>query len=302
MKHAPPPYRPFRGAEPPHFVDRGTEDDLSAAGVVAAVLDACRNGPSDPRSHRLVTSREAMGKTVLLRAVCRSVEERLGWSTVFHQCRRKEHALGVVASRVAADAKLRWPPSGALVSPLSPAEYDAPWRLLRRALEVYGQLAAGRGEGLLVALDDIDLLSAAEAESLGYLAQVLAREHLPVVLLMSASPWLAGRFRNAGNFSCTVWHTELAPFEPSESREAIVVPAAERGVVFEEGALELACRAAAGSPLEVQRIGFASWAAARGRRRVGIAEVRAALAAPALAELVAASPSSRTSRPVGLPA
>jgi hypothetical protein len=301
MRPVPPPYRPLRGAEPPHFVDRGSDDDLSAAGLVAGIVDACHNGPSDPRFHRLVTAGAAMGKTALLRAACRGAEEHLGWSSAFHRCRRKERALAAVASRVVSRVKLRWPVAGAL---LLPAEGTSPWERARRVLEMYGQLAAAVEEGLLVALDDVDFLSAAEAESLGYLAHALARERLPVALLMTASPWLGARFQKAGNFSWTVWHTELVPFEPSEAREAIVVPAAERGVEYDDRALELACRQAAGSPLEVQRIGFSSWAAARGRRRVGVAEVQAALTAP---PLMALSPAVRArgggrSRPVGLPA
>lgn len=297
MNAPPPPYRPLRGAEPPHFVDRGTEDDLSTAGVVAGVLDACRNGPSDPRFHRLVTASAAMGKTALLRAACRCVQERLGWSAVFHRCRRKEPALVAVASQVASAAKERWP--GAL---LPMAQRTPPWELSRRALEVSGQLAANQGAGLLVALDDVDRLSMAEAEALGYLAQALAREQLPVALLMSASPWLGARFRKAGNFSCTLWHTELVPFGPSECREAIVVPAAERGVEFDEGALQLACKHAAGSPLEVQRIGFSSWAAAGGKKRVGMADVRAALAGPTLVAWGLSSRGTRLSPSAGLPA
>ena len=48
-----PPYRPFRGADPPHFVDR-LEDELGAVGIVATALAAYRRGPGDPRFHRLI--------------------------------------------------------------------------------------------------------------------------------------------------------------------------------------------------------------------------------------------------------
>jgi hypothetical protein len=116
--------------------------------------------------------------------------------------------------------------------------------------------------GLLLVFDDADRLGGGEVESLGHLARGLCRDGLPVALLLSGGPQLAERFARVGNFCATVWPSELGPFDEAEVREALVVPAAGRGVDFDEEALELACLAAKGSPLEVQRLGFAAWSAA----------------------------------------
>ena len=54
MSTCPPPYRPFRGAPPPHFVDRADAEQIGASGIVATSLAACLAGPGDPRFHQLV--------------------------------------------------------------------------------------------------------------------------------------------------------------------------------------------------------------------------------------------------------
>ena len=309
MPACPPPYRPFRGADPPHFVDRQSEEELSTRGIVGACLQVYENGPRDLRFHRLVAGGPAVGKTTLLRAMCRQVETQLGWASVLHRCKAKERAMGSLPAEVLTSVKQHWKEArlsdlsnfanlsnsssrskGSLVGSWSS------WAQLKTVLEACGRAGSTLGRGLLVALDDVDLLSAGEAESFGYLGRRLAFEGLSVALLMSGSPSLARRFRRSGNFSGTLWATTLAPFDVGESREAIVVPASERGVEFEDRALELVCQVAGGSPLEVQRIGFVSWAAAGGREIVGPAEVEAAIglrsghAGPGQVRVVATGP------------
>jgi hypothetical protein len=182
--------------------------------------------------------------------------------------------MGSLSSEVIASVSRQWkevrPSRRAL------AVGGSSWADLKGVLEGWGRAASLLGSGILVALDDVNVLGAGEAESFGYLARRLAFEGLPVALLLSGDLSLAQRFERSGYFSGTLWATVLAPFDTGEAREAIVVPASERGVEFEERALEAACAAAGGSPLEIQRIGFASWAAAGRRDRVTLADVAAA--------------------------
>lgn len=320
-----PPYRPFRGAEPPHFVDRA-DDDLGAATIAAASLAAYRRGPCDPRFHRLVVSGAAMGKTALLRAVTRSAADHLGWVVVFHRCRPKERALRTVAAEVQSALQRKWPrratdlaaevlgprleqpwprphgehPAGAGLSfadglaPTPPslgAEAEASWAELRRTLSLAGRFAEKQSRGVLIAFDDAHLLSRGEVESLGHLARSLSAEQSPVAMLLSGDHELGARFTRTANFSAAFWPTQLGWFDDAEAREALVVPAADRDVEFEDQAVELLCLAAAGSPLELQRLGFAAWSSARGPV-VGTDDVEEAmgLAAPALAAPELAAP------------
>ena len=99
MTTCPPPYRPFRGAPPPHFVDRADAESIDGAGIVATSLAAYRAGPGDPRFHQLVTSTPALGKTAQARAVARQVSAQLGWVVTFHRCRPKERPCGTWPTR-----------------------------------------------------------------------------------------------------------------------------------------------------------------------------------------------------------
>jgi hypothetical protein len=296
MNSSPPPYRPLRGAEPPHFVDREDPQDVLASGILAASIAAYAAGPCDPRFHRLIIAGPAMGKTVLLRAIGREAAGRLGWAVVFHGCRAKERALGAVSSAVVTGLQRQWPgeafrlvnevlafdgpdqepvSGSAAVSPFDGA--PSSWSALRDLLYSAGNLARAVPTGLLVMFDDADRLGGAELGSLGCLARSLSRDGLPVALLFSGGPQLGHRFALAAHFSGSVWPTTLGWLDDGDAREALVVPAADRGAEFEEEALELLCRAAGGSPLELQRLGFAAWSAGGANRLVTLEDARTAL-------------------------
>lgn len=283
MTYSLPPYRPFRGAEPPHFVDRADENDVFGAGIVAAQVNACAAGPCDPRFFGLVTGAPASGKTATVRAVAKEVSARLGWAVVLHRCQAKQRVISTIADEVGASARRSWPGHlgrfahdvlslGCSASParadavphlLSPGD-EASWTSVRHFLKLAGMFARGMGSGFVLIFDDADRLPSGEVEVLGYLARNLVRSELPIAFMFSGGPELQARFGRSGNFSGSAWHTPLPRFTGEEAREALVVPAAERGVEFEDGALELLCEASAGHPLEVQRLGFAAWSAARG--------------------------------------
>ncbi|HTT90195.1 MAG TPA: hypothetical protein VMF65_11635 [Acidimicrobiales bacterium] len=131
--------------------------------------------------------------------------------------------------------------------------------------------------GLLVMFDDADRLGGAELDSLGCLARSLSRAVLPVALLFSGGPQLGHRFARAGHYSGCIWLSALGRLDDGEAREALVVPAADGGLEFEEEALELLCHAAGGCPLELQRLGFAAWSATGGAGVVTLAVARRAL-------------------------
>ena len=118
MTLGPPPYRPLRGAEPPHFVDRADEDEegFGLAGIRASAVEAYRSGPSHPRFHQLVLGAAALGKTALLRALARQTCMELDWAVTFHTCQSKERALGTVAVEVVASMQNQWPEEAVCLS------------------------------------------------------------------------------------------------------------------------------------------------------------------------------------------
>ncbi|MGO9657406.1 MAG: hypothetical protein ACLQVK_00045 [Acidimicrobiales bacterium] len=315
MTTCPPPYRPFRGAPPPHFVDRADAESIDGAGIVATSLAAYRAGPGDPRFHQLVTSTPALGKTAQARAVARQVSAQLGWVVTFHRCRPKERAMRDVANQtVTGMARLwapeapppvvraanqaeagqeagapTWPrtrpghPAGQGLAPgpqlrrLVPTGREPSWTELREFFALAGSFARAISRGLLLVLDDADRLSGAEVECAGHLARSLSRDGLPVAFLLTGGPQLGQRFARTGNFAGSVWPTRLGRFDDSEAREALVVPAADRDVEFEEGALERLCAAADGRPLEVQRLGLAAWSSSARSGKIGLAAAEEAV-------------------------
>lgn len=296
MTDLPPPYRPLRGAEPPHFVDRHDEDDIDWAGIVAGTLTAYRAGPADPRFHRLVWSEPALGKTALLRAARREVAARLGWAVVAHRCRPKERAAAVVGQAVLSAVDQagpglvppRWmavaqhpslrPPSPPAHAGLGPGAGDElSWSSFWRLVKVAGWACRSTGTGLMVTLDDADRLGPGELEAFGHLARALAGEGLPVAFLFAGGPKLAERSARAGHFRGCVWPTRLATMDDAEAGEALVVPAAERGVDVHEDAVELLCQAAGGSPLDLQRLAFTAWSVAARRGVVSLGDAERAL-------------------------
>ena len=281
------------------------DDELGTAGICAASVCAYMRGPSDPRFHRLVVSAPAMGKTALLRAVARQASARLDWAVTFHRCRPKERALVMVTGEILASLQRQWPAQGpalasAVLAPrlegrwrqeaahpagrgsvLTPRTVDprteASWAELHHVLQLAGRFAQQLARGLLLVFDDADALGAGDVESLGHLARSLGRDGLPVALLMSGGQKLGARFARVGNFSGAVWPTPLEGFDDAEVREAVVVPAVDRNVEFQDEALELLCLAAGGSPLEVQRLGFAAWSATPAGEIVSVAAVKEAM-------------------------
>jgi hypothetical protein len=301
-----PPYRPFRGAEPPHFVDR-PDDDLGSTGICAASIAAYRRGPIDPRFHRLVVSGPATGKTALLRAISRQAATTLDWAVTFHRCRPKERALGSATCEILASLHRQWPgqvsalaadvlgprmaprgrgrdedhPAGRALAPAPPflaPGAEATWTELQRLLQLAGRFAQQQGRGLLLVFDDADLLTGGEVEGVGHLARTLSNSGLPVALLLSGGQPLGARFARVGNFSGAVWPTPIEFLDDNEAREALVVPALDRGVEFEDEALKQLCLAAGGSPLDVQRLGFAAWSTAPEGRVICVDDVEDALA------------------------
>lgn len=296
MTGCPPPYRPLRGADPPHFVDREDPQDVVANGIVASSVAAYAAGPLDPRFHRLVVAGPAMGKTALLRTIGRRVAVRLDWAVVLHTCRAKERALAAVPAAVVKTLQQQWPaevpgvvrqmlafehPAHERVDEFGPAPGPegggSAWAALKCVLECAGNVARAVSRGLLVMFDDADRLGGGELEALGYLARSLSRDGLPVAILFSGGPQLGERLARAGDLYGCFWLSRLGRLDESEAREALVVPAADRGVEFQQDALELLCPAAGGSPLELQRLGFAAWSAAAGAEVVTLADAHLAL-------------------------
>jgi hypothetical protein len=264
-------------------------------------------------------STPGLGKSALARSVAEQAALRLGWTVVAHRCRRKERALWALAVATADALRRAWPdaagapPRGSLdagsrrwprLHPAHPAGTGlltqealrgalrageaTSWASLRDFFLLLGQWARSAGQGVVLVVDDADRLPPGDAEGVGHLARCLSAQQAPVALLMTGGPSLDQRFARAGYFSGAVWPSELGCFDDAESREALVVPALDRGTQFEDSALGLLVGPGQGLPLQVQRLGLAAWSAARGRGLITRADAELALAQVAPAAIAGA--------------
>jgi len=122
------------------------------------------------------------------------------------------------------------------------------------------------------------MLPPVQVELIGHLGRHLAAEGWPVAFLLSGGPRLAGRVARSAGGAGGLWLTRLSPLDPAEAAEALVVPAAERGVDVDPEAVDLLCRAAGGSPLELQRLAFGAWSLSPGPGGVDLAGAERAVA------------------------
>lgn len=272
-----PPYRPVRGARPPHFVDRPPAGAVDGAGLVASCVAGLRNGPDDPRCRQLVTADPGMGKSAFCSQLAACASAELGWSSVVVQCRPKQAVLGALAERISAllpgAAPLPQPsgpgcscreahPAGQRLRPVPPvlsSLSERSWDHLSEVVTRAARKLADMGQGLLLVLDDADGAVGGEAEGMACMARTLQARSLPVACLLTASEAAADRWQPWVRAGGPLWHERLGAMHTEECAEALVVPAAERGARFELAALDLMCEFAAGSPLGAQRAGFVVW-------------------------------------------
>ncbi|HET9061630.1 MAG TPA: AAA family ATPase, partial [Acidimicrobiales bacterium] len=142
-----------------------------------------------------------------------------------------------------------------------------------------GRRAAAKGHGILVVVDDCDRLSRADRGALVGLAAELYRAALPVALLAMVSEPGEPLVPAAVDAEAPLWHEALGPMSADESAQALMVPAAGRGVSFSPGALSAMHHFAAGAPLALQKAGFAVWSGTGRSSHIRAAAARDALRA-----------------------
>jgi hypothetical protein len=313
--HTLPPYRPQPGIMPPYFVDRETTEDQ--CGLVASALESLEAGPDDPRWHRLVVAEPSLGRSAALEVIAGRASRRLGWAAVCHRCRPGQRPLAALADLAAGAVSVtaaRWPDSPLGLVGRRGARGGGPGEVmggtlrwgggqsggsgrtalgegtveggtvagLLALLESAGDRARRAGRGIILLVDDLQALAGPDLECLLAVLAGLGRGRSPVAFV-GTSDGEAARRLAAHPGADRLWRSTLGPLDPSESREAVVVPAAERGVSIDEEAVSILIEAAGGSPLSLQRLAYGAWMAAGGAGRITSRDVRLAVRSPGTA-------------------
>lgn len=140
-------------------------------------------------------------------------------------------------------------------------EITAPSRLLQEILIAAGQAAVQRGNGLIVFIDEIQAADAESLKAVAYAWQHLQSEapNLPMAVFSAGLSHAQDVITDAVSFAERFSYQHLGNLSDRDSMKALRRPATDKGVRWDEEALEMALDAANGYPYFIQVIGDETW-------------------------------------------
>lgn len=282
MNTSNPPYHPGYGVDPPLLAGR---DEL-----IAEALGALRAGPRHPSFGQGFVGDRGIGKTALLNEIERRTRAELSWPVVVLQAVPGEDLLPGLIERLIDAIGSGWQRAGKLVRELE-TEFElaanllvvrasghartrtgrpaSPAVALERLLRKAGESAKARGSGVLVTIDEAHTMRKPELAVLAASLQVTTkRAGLPIAVTFAGLPEFRQASHGAGTFFERMSVVDVGNLSAESTRYALVKPAADLGVRFDDDALELLVGESDGYPYLVQLLGFETWKAAAGARRI----------------------------------
>ena len=313
------PYAPGAGQRPPELAGRDAQ--LRAFDVV---LDRVAKGR--PERSVVLTGLRGVGKTVLLNAL-RSAAVRRGWGTgklearpdqglrrplssALHQAVRElghpdedsvTHVLGVIRSfaqrEAGTDAKLRdqWHPGIDAPAVRGRADSGDVEIDLVELFTDLGGLAADRGLGIAVFIDEMQDLRPDDVSALCAACHEVSQSGLPLIVVGAGLPHLPAVLSAAKSYSERLFgYQRIDRLDREAADLALRVPAEAEDAAYDAAALDALYAATGGYPYFIQAYGKTVWDLAprspitaadvdrrrpRGRARAGGRLLRVALRA-----------------------
>jgi hypothetical protein len=281
------PYRPGAGRRPPLVA--GREELVDAFDVVQRRIEATGEGD---RSW-VLNGLRGVGKTVLLNELMGRVSSR-GWivakveagapdalpvalihalvrsmrtATGRHPVSRLQRLLAVFKA-----FSLKIDPSGAValgvdVDPLRGiADSGSLSDDLAALFEVLGETARDLGIGVLILIDELQEASRDELTAINVAVHELGQtaSPLPLIVIGAGLPSLPAQLADATSYAERLYdYRPVGLLDVDASKDALVIPANELGVEWEQDALSSALETARGYPYFLQAIGKHVWDNAR---------------------------------------
>ncbi len=292
------PYAPGAGTKPPALVGRDRE--IEAFDVL---LERLENGY--PEQSMIITGLRGVGKTVLL-DVFRDAAETRDWATVEWEVEKTAPFAAKVAAQVRRalvqiEPKARWTDrllKAASILKSFTLTFDSDGSIsaaldidaldgvgdsgtlsedLSDVLVAVGEAARDHGVGVIFLIDEIQFLKSADLEALIVALHRCARRSLPLTLVGAGLPQMPRLAGEAKSYSERLFRfIGIGQLHPVEARDAIVLPAAARGVGFEESASAFVVGYTEGYPYFLQEYGRIVWDESSGSP-VTLADVESAL-------------------------
>lgn len=144
-------------------------------------------------------------------------------------------------------------------------------------LVAVGRATQDKGSGLLLAIDEVQYLSAEELAALITAVHRTTQLDLPVVLVGAGLPTLPGLAGDAKSYAERLFDFPMiGSLAPGEARDALSIPAHELGASFTNEALALVVDISHGYPYFLQEWGYHVWNVAAGPDEIDAADVHAA--------------------------
>lgn len=135
---------------------------------------------------------------------------------------------------------------------------------LQDLLEAVGLAAQAGKTTLVMFIDELQYVAEEQLASLITALHRTSQRQLPVILVGAGLPQLPGRMGKAKSYAERLFDFPfLGPLEESQAREALVNPAEEEGVSFDEDGLSYLVAETQGYPYFLQEWGKHSWDCAR---------------------------------------
>jgi len=278
------PYAPGAGQRPPELA--GRDEQLTAFDVV---LERVARGRAE-RS-LVLTGLRGVGKTVLLNTL-RSAAVRKGWGTgklearpdqslrrplsgALHQAVRElghpnadevDHVLGVIRSFAERDAgtgaklKDKWSPGIAAPAVRGRADSGDIEIDLVELLSDVGGLAADKGLGVGVFIDEMQDIGPADVSALCAACHELSQSGLPVIVVGAGLPHLPAVLSASKSYSERLFsYQRIDRLSREAADRALAAPAAEEEAEYDDAALAAMYDATGGYPYFIQAYGKAVW-------------------------------------------
>ncbi len=282
------PYTPNAGAEPEAVV--GRDDLLESFDLLLARVQRGRSEQS-----MIITGLRGVGKTVLL-GQFRSKALARDWVVVELEVSkheesefRRDMATRLRVALLALSPKARWSqrfehaaavlqsftltfdPAGAWSAGfgVEPAEGFADHSNLSMDLTdvvvALGAAAAERDRGVVLLLDEIQFLNAAQLEAVIEALHKTVQRKLPVTLVGAGLPQIAELAGDAKSYAERLFKfPRIGNLSSQDAAAALWRPAQIEGATFSAAALERAYGITGGYPYFLQELGYAVWTVAQG--------------------------------------
>jgi hypothetical protein len=272
------PYRPGAGTPPPALI--GRDELLDRFGVTVRRAAMGRPGKS-----LMPIGLRGVGKTVLLNR-CSEICAHEGLEVAFIEApetgdfrtllavRLRKVLLGLDgggssravlrALRILKTFSLQLPEGGSISLDVDALAGQADSGLMSEDLTdllvAVGEAAADRSSGLLLAIDEVQYLTADELGALITAVHRTTQLNLPVVLVGAGLPQLPGLAGDAKSYAERLFDfPEIGSLSHEQAKSALVIPAEALGVAYEADALDSIVAASHGYPYFLQEWGYHVW-------------------------------------------